>query len=73
MTTAQIASFHDRLERQAAETLRKVQEQDKKEAKARGFKSVDAMYRANRRAAKKAILESVCGGDESLYQEAFGN
>jgi hypothetical protein len=60
-------------EAMAAKAMAAVQASDRKEAKARGYKSVEAMYRANRKAVDKAILKDVCGGDKSLYLEAFGN
>ena len=73
MTSVQAANFVSRLNKQAAATLKKIQREDRKEAQRRGFRSVDAMYRANRKAAKKATVESVCNGDKSLYHEAFEN
>jgi 3-hydroxyisobutyrate dehydrogenase-like beta-hydroxyacid dehydrogenase len=71
MTMDQARKFQYELEVIAQRTLRKAQAEIEKEAKDRGFKSVDALVRANKQAARKAVVESVCGGDEDLYKMAF--
>jgi len=68
--TSDFVCWLDYADWKAADTVRKAQAKIKREAKKCG-KSVDALIKAKRRANNRAILQDICGGDKSLFFEAF--
>jgi len=56
-----------------AATVKRAQARHEKEAKEQGYKNAEAMFKAMRRNTRRAVIAGVCGGDKSLYQEAFGS
>jgi len=55
-----------------AATVKRVKARHEKEAKEQGYKNAEAMFKAMCRNTKRAIIADICGGDKSLYLEAFG-